>query len=516
MMNGMGGGAGFMGGNQVNETIRNLKFKYVELQESHKKEIKRLEEKLDLVKNENQLQSINIATLEKERDELNSQLRNYRDQTTHEKEKTYGELLSTRKKLEVTQSDYNRLDISYKRQSQEKLQIQANLVVSQDECRKFKDQVDEQLQINQNLKNKIEELYKANAQLLTRVEDMESSVLSFDMDSHKAQIRELQAEKIVLQTEIKQAEQLRQQEEHLRLKISQDCADLVKANVTLKNELEDVQRRVRRVSSDPFSWQYFVYDGPKEFEQREDKVKRRQDYIKEAESLRDEVSRLKDDISMGRISIDNKERKIHELTQQCRQTEIALNKALEARTMLDERIMDLEGRIKIQEQELIQLGQDKGLLVDDVAELRNATEIRQSKVQQLMREKQEAQMQLERFQREMSARREFSHLIQELESSGENYLELMRNMRTILMGPSGASSQPVAGGIPPRSPQTLSMMAPNPTGQPPHSYASHGGAGGRSPILNSGGGSPRTGGDGHSGRAAHIAPGVPVSSHRRD
>ncbi|KAI8813911.1 hypothetical protein BJ742DRAFT_865447 [Cladochytrium replicatum] len=276
----------------VNETIHNLKFKYVELQESHKKEINvaRYEDYFSYIdvlsavggKVRPGKKCINVATPEKERDELNSQVRNYRggesdpfekDHTTHEKERTHGELLATRKKLEVTQSDDNRLDISYKRQSQEKQLIQANLVIAQDECGKFKDQVNEQLQINQNLKNKIEEIHGGE----------ESSVLSFYMDSNKAQIRELQAEK--------------------------DWA-------TNGNKTGRAAGTTRGTPAIEYFTRRFI---------------------------------------------------------------------------------------KIQEQELIQLGQDKGLLVDDVAELRNATEIRQSKVQLLMREKQEAQMQLERFQREMSS-----------------------------------------------------------------------------------------------------------------
>jgi hypothetical protein len=61
-------------------------------------------------------------------------------------------------------------------------------------------------------------------------------------------VDELQRINVQLETDIQQAETKAKQEEHLRLRIAQDCAELVKSNVNLKSELEDVQRRLRKVS----------------------------------------------------------------------------------------------------------------------------------------------------------------------------------------------------------------------------------------------------------------------------
>ncbi|KAJ1560902.1 hypothetical protein HK096_006775, partial [Nowakowskiella sp. JEL0078] len=388
---------------------------YVELQESTKRETKKLEERIEQLKNDCDLSTVTIATLEKENEELQSQVKTGRDHFVSEKDKIYGEVLTLRKKLEVAQSDASRMELTIRRLNHEKQNLQTNAVTHQDETTKYKEQVEEQLQINTNLKSKIDDMYKSNASLQAKLDDVESSVLSFDLESLQTQVKDLQKDKISLQSEVRQAEALQQQEEHLRVKISQDFAEIVKLNVTLKNELEDNQRRMRR-----------------EFEGREDRVKKRQDHIKDTELLREDISRLKDEITMNKIALDNKERKVNEISQQCRQLEIALHKALEGRTLFEERIMELEERLRTQEQELIQLSQDKNLLIDDVAELRNASENRQKKVQQLMREKQEVQVEMEKFQGEMGARRDFAQLIQELESSGENYLGLMRNMRSFL------------------------------------------------------------------------------------
>lgn len=89
---------------------------------------------------------------------------------------------------------------------------------------------------------------------------------------------------------------------------------------------------------------------------------------------------------------------------------------------MEDRIIDLENRLRIGESEVIQLGQDKSLLIDDVGELRNASEINSSKVKTLLREKQELQVKVAKFEREMNARKEFSEMMQQLEHSGENYL----------------------------------------------------------------------------------------------
>ncbi|KAI8607792.1 hypothetical protein BC830DRAFT_81546 [Chytriomyces sp. MP71] len=75
------------------------------------------------------------------------------------------------------------------------------------------------------------------------------------------------------------------------------------------------------------------------------------------------------------------------------------------------------------------------LLIDDVAELRNTTEIKTNKLKALLQENQDLKVAVEKFKRESYARQEFQHLISEIESKGENYLHLMRNMKSYLRRP---------------------------------------------------------------------------------
>ncbi|KAJ3243099.1 hypothetical protein HK104_008163, partial [Borealophlyctis nickersoniae] len=233
---------------------------------------------------------------------------------------------------------------------------------------------------------------------------------SYDHTHTQHRIATLESDILALQTQVKQAETKARQEEFLRTKIGEDCSELVKENVKLRSEVEDARARLR-----------------KEQAMRDQKQQHRTDQLKELEHLRTEVERLKDDMAMMRIAAESKERKCVELGQALKNNESALNKAVEARTVMAERIAELEGRVRQQELEIIQLGQDKSLLIDDVAELRNSTDLRTSKISHLLSENRDLKLDIEKLTRQVAARGEFTHLLREVESSGENYLSLMKS-----------------------------------------------------------------------------------------
>ncbi len=55
-------------------------------------------------------------------------------------------------------------------------------------------------------------------------------------------------------------------------------------------------------------------------------MKQRQEKIKDAESAKEELVRIKDELSMAKIAAESKDRRIHDLTQQCKSLEAALTK----------------------------------------------------------------------------------------------------------------------------------------------------------------------------------------------
>lgn len=399
----------------LNDTIKNLKMKYVELQEAHKKEMKSLEDQLNQMKSEQRLNGLNHQNVERERDELAEAVKSIKEHHATEKDKLYGEAIGMRKKYETAQADLARMELQFQRVNNEKQKLLTSHGSSSGEIMRLKDQVEEQLKINDSLKTRVDELRKHCSELESNLEDANASFASYDMEENKLRMKELVDTIADLKTQIQTMEVRMKQEEHMKRRVMEDCSELVKNNTNLKCELEDVQRRLK-----------------KEYDQREQKLKQRQDKIKDAESAKEELGRIRDELSMAKISAESKDRRIHDLSQQCKSLEAALTKAIDTQKVLEERIVDLETRSNNSENELIQLGQDKSLLIDDVAEIRNTAELNIMKVKNLTKERQELLLELSKYQREMAARKEFTHMVQQLEHSGENYLGLMRNVRHFL------------------------------------------------------------------------------------
>lgn len=110
----------------------------------------------------------------------------------------------------------------------------------------------------------------------------------------------------------------------------------------------------------------------------------------------------------------------------------------ETKNLLTEKLTAAESRIRNQELEIIQLGQDKNLLIDDVAELRNGADVRAHKLKTLSAENKKLSLDCEKYKRDLSQIREFSSILEQVESNGQNYLQLMRNMKNYLTTSGGA------------------------------------------------------------------------------
>ncbi|KAJ3125467.1 hypothetical protein HK101_005925, partial [Irineochytrium annulatum] len=378
-----------------------------------------MDELMKQLKHDNHIQEMNIETIGKEKEDLKRELKSIKDHHNTEKDRLYGELLTIRKKTDILESDRARLEKTHAKILSERSQLESQTHHAVEDARKYREQVEDLLQINATLKSRVEELHRAHTAIQSQIEDHAASGTALELEACHARIAELTAERTQLLCDAQQADTLAKQEEHLRSRVAGDCAELVKANVTLRQELEDVQRRLRE-----------------ELERREAGIRRRQEKATAVEEARDELGRLKDEMAMLRISADNRSRKIADLTAHIKSMENAMNLAMETRSVLEDKLTEMEARVNSQEKELIQLSQDKGLLIDDVAELRNSAELRNMKIAAIRRENQDLMVQVEKFTREMAARKEFSNLVTEIESSGENYLQLMQNMRQYLHQPS--------------------------------------------------------------------------------
>lgn len=86
------------------------------------------------------------------------------------------------------------------------------------------------------------------------------------------------------------------QENHLKSRIEQDCKDLIRANVELRNQLQELKESTA-----------------KELSIREENKTKNQEQIKEEEKMRNDLERYKDDLYMLQVTMEMKEKEISEL-----------------------------------------------------------------------------------------------------------------------------------------------------------------------------------------------------------
>lgn len=94
-------------------------------------------------------------------------------------------------------------------------------------------------------------------------------------------------------------------------------------------------------------------------EHQQEKIKRRQEELKNSDNVNHELLSLRDAAVASKIAIEAKDLQITELHQQLQTQEINLNKVLEAKAVLEDKIITIEDRLKKQENEIVQLNQEK-------------------------------------------------------------------------------------------------------------------------------------------------------------
>ncbi|KAJ3389383.1 hypothetical protein HDU84_008832, partial [Entophlyctis sp. JEL0112] len=136
----------------LNDAIKGLKSKYIELQENHKMDLRKHEDQIEKMKTNEQVLVLKLQACQAECDDLKAELKSLRDHHTTEKDKLYGELLAHRKKSEIAASEHARLQKTQQRLAVEKQQYQSTTQHALDDAKKYRDQVDELLHINATLK----------------------------------------------------------------------------------------------------------------------------------------------------------------------------------------------------------------------------------------------------------------------------------------------------------------------------------------------------------------------------
>ncbi|TPX37155.1 hypothetical protein SmJEL517_g01050 [Synchytrium microbalum] len=389
------------------DNVQTLKSKFTELQTVHKQEVKKLQDVIEELRRRGPDEFGDVH-------ELRLELQTLKDNQVIEKDKLSGEIIQLRRQLDSADADKMRLEASLKRVSDDFHVQRTRGLELTDTANHLREQVNEQLALNTKHVKKIEELTRQNRELEMKIEESEGGLLSVEYESLKQRLAEVHQDNLSLQQDIKQMQVVRAQEEHMRNRVQEDCAELVKENVMLRKELDNEQRKLK-----------------KELENRDQKIKRRQDNIREADQAREELERLRDEKATNIIRAEAQERRLQEISKEAREKDCALSKALEARALHEERLLEAERRLQKTETELIQLAQDKRALFDDLALAKNQVDVQSHKQQKAQHEKRELQRELDMYRREHSARLKLAETVQGLQGAEEQYLSLVREVSRI-------------------------------------------------------------------------------------
>ncbi|KAJ3181145.1 hypothetical protein HDU85_003850 [Gaertneriomyces sp. JEL0708] len=398
-----------MGSIPLNDAIKNLKYKYVELQETHKSEMKNMNMQLDKLRTDLKLATLDKEAILQQKADFQSELSSLKTTHTDEKDKLYMDIHQLHRTIDTQKAEIARLDLSYNRCVEEKAAALHQLGDRTREVERLKAVVDEQIQMNDVLKSKVDDITRK----AERDKEREGQG-RFTVEEHEylqKRLGEVQSENVTLRTQIANLEQQLSVSDSTRVRLTNEVSELLRKNVQARTEVEEAEMRLKR-----------------EVEKRETGVKRE----KGRQEAEGEVERLKAELRMEKIKVESKERKLTELEDKIKTSEDSLYKALEARTMLTERVTSLESRLQTHETTLIQLSQDKALLTDDLTSLQHTLSLKSTKLDAVTSENQALQVQIDKYQRDVEQRGEFTKLLKEVECSGQNYLGLMRTVREYL------------------------------------------------------------------------------------
>ncbi|EGF80252.1 hypothetical protein BATDEDRAFT_88662 [Batrachochytrium dendrobatidis JAM81] len=378
-------------------------------------DIKELQSEFNAFKEKTRELELTLESVTKQYDEQTEEIAKLKDRHGIEKDKIYGELISIRKKYETATSECKRSELSYKRIVQENEQLERIASKSKEQENSTREKIDEQLQINKSLSNKVDELLQVNVTITAKLKKSESVILGFKMEEHQSKIREFENLVKELETKVKQHEYEMTRVDLCKKKMDDDLKDLLSKNIALTYKCEESKKALDR-------------ERKQETEQSQSDKKE----IKDIEKQKYQLERLKGDYEMLKITMENKDRKISELQQQMELLETSNHKILETKNVLSEQILEMETRLHKNEIELTQVCQDKRLLTDDVAEIKIQLETVLARLSTATSKNNSLVIQIEKYKRDLDTLQKFASVLDQVETNGQNYLQLMRDMRKYL------------------------------------------------------------------------------------
>ncbi|KAI8916330.1 hypothetical protein EDD86DRAFT_244256 [Gorgonomyces haynaldii] len=300
----------------------------------------------DLESNNKHLKT-QLETLKTENNELSLEIRSYKG------DKSYGELMSLKQQYENARAEAQRAEQSYKRVLDEMEQLQGQIAGHNQEQSVLKSRIEEQLAIHGHLKQRLEASQKTT----------EIANLTEQLDKKSIGAFEQQIQKLELANRELTAKVAGYDLEKETLVFTRQQAEKEHQNALKQTKIQERHKSNEQLKADA-----------------------------EREQL---LSQLQDDMKMLKIASDTKDETLQTHLQRIKQLELQLLKSNQV-----DRIQELDQRIRNQSQQLVELGQDKRLLMDEVADLRNQLDTTSHKFKIVSEQHKEAKQALDKAQKE--------------------------------------------------------------------------------------------------------------------
>ncbi|KAJ3260629.1 hypothetical protein HK103_000239 [Boothiomyces macroporosus] len=369
------------------------------------KEIKAKEESLKL----------EIEAFKKEKNELQEELNQLKERYSSSKDALNGDIIAAKQKYDTAAAQVSHLTLSYERVLQEKEQLYQTNLNLQCESNALKLKIEEQLAIHNHVELSIQKSQASRAHDSQRIKELEQKLEELNVDGFTREISDLQTKISRLMADLK-CESLEKQaliDQQIQLKEATKVA--IQRSSMLEQEIDSLKLRVDRENKIGSS-----------------KRAKSEASVREEQEKAEQLCQLENQVKMLKISVETKEANIEALCQRVKSAEIAALKHSENFTVIKEKHDNLEQLNMKRAHEIVQLGQDKSILQDELAECKNAIDRKDQKIKNLTEENKSLHERLAQLEAESSKWTEFANIVDQVETTGANYLAMMQGIKSKL------------------------------------------------------------------------------------
>ncbi|KXS18889.1 hypothetical protein M427DRAFT_67494 [Gonapodya prolifera JEL478] len=410
----MNGGAAAAG---LNDAMRGLKVKYVELEERYKGEIKTLQEQLQALRGQASMDSMKISDLEKDKETLKEDVQRARDESSNERAELHASLSAARSSLSSAQLTNTSIQNSNTRLTQENSRLATLAASRETERASMSAERDAYRRSADELRAKLDSAERRALALETRLADTERKHAASDVGFLTGRVSQLEGELIKCREQLKVCEGKLGNEETLRKRVQEENAGLVKRGVDAAAEVERVVAKLKRDES---------HDAATS--------RRIAELSESSESARADLARVTTELDLSRSALAASDARCAALSEDLRVCREDVERAGVERLACEERAKSAEEKVKEVEAVVDLVLKEKDSLNSALRTLQAQHTQLTSSNASLQSTHRRLAAQLDDLRTQSEERDRLGRLVEQVEASGEGYLQLMKDVRRALAG----------------------------------------------------------------------------------